>query len=123
VSNSTAADGPILHAALPEDWAAAFAAGDYRVSTRGMSLAEVGFIHASTPEQVEGVVNRFYADLDELVLLTIDVGRLGADVVWEPPADEVDELFPHIYGPLPIEAVSNAAFWRREGDHWSLDDL
>ena len=114
---------PIFHAALPEDWAAAFGEGEYRTSTRGMSLDEVGFIHASTRAQIEGVANRFYADLDELVLLTIDPHRLDATVLWEPPAEGVEELFPHIYGPLPIRAVTNAEFWRRGGPGWSLGDL
>jgi uncharacterized protein (DUF952 family) len=115
-------DAPIFHIALPDDWAAAFTFGEYAMSTRGMSLDEVGFIHCSTRAQIEATANRFYADLSELVLLTIDALMVPADIVWEPPAPGVDELFPHIYGTLPIAAVNIHQFWMRKGDAWELPD-
>jgi len=111
-------DDPIFHIALPDDWAAAFTFGEYAVSTRGMSLDEVGFIHCSTELQVEATANRFYGDLTELVLLTIDPLLVPADILWEPPVPGADELFPHIYGPLPIVAVNMHQFWTRNGDTW-----
>jgi uncharacterized protein (DUF952 family) len=92
----------IFHIAERADWEAARASGGpYEISTRGQALAEVGFIHASRDEeQVRTVQRAFYADLDDLVLLTIDPE--GLDVRDEAVGDGV---FPHIYGPLPIEAV------------------
>lgn len=120
-------DDPIFHLALPPDWAAAFESGEYTTSTRGQTLADVGFIHASTQAQMEATANRFYADVDELVVLTIDPLRVEVPIVWEPPAPGVDELFPHIYGPLPIAAVVLNRYWFRsidaDGAGWSLDDL
>lgn len=124
-------DEPLFHLALPDEWAEAFAHGEYRRSTRGRSLEDEGFVHASTLAQVEGVANRFYADLDELVLLTIDPERVPYEIRWEPPAPGVEELFPHVYGPVPIDAVVTARLWRRSGDggadddtgEWSLDDV
>ena len=119
-------DRPIYHAALPADWADAFGTGEYTVSTRGASLDDVGFIHASTREQIEGVANRFYADLTELVLLTIDPLAVPHEIRWEPPAPGVDELFPHIYGPLPVTAVVMTHPWLRSADDgadWQLDSL
>ena len=65
-------DDPIHHLALPDDWAAAFATGEYRMSTRGVTLEEEGFIHCSTRDQVEATANRFYGDVAQLVVLTID---------------------------------------------------
>ena len=115
-------DDPIFHLALPDDWATAFRTGEYRVSTRGMSLDEVGFIHCSTRPQVEATANRFYADIEELVVLTIDQLLVPSEVVWEPPAPDADELFPHIYGPLPIAAVNTADFWTRGPAGWQLHD-
>ena len=44
----------------------------YTTSTRGRSLDDEGFIHAAYEWQVEDVANRYYADVDELVLLKID---------------------------------------------------
>ncbi len=120
-------DRPIYHAALPLDWADAFRTGEYTVSTRGASLEEVGFIHASTREQIEGVANRFYADVDELVLLTIDPVAVPHEIRWEPPAPGTEERFPHIYGPLPVTAVVMTHPWFRsitgDGAGWHLDSL
>jgi glutathione S-transferase len=119
----TVTDEPIFHLALPDDWAAAFATGEYRMSTRGMTLDEVGFIHCSTKGQIVDTANRFYGDLDQLVVLTIDSALVPAPIVFEPPAPELDVLFPHIYGPLPIGAVNNAVFWSRPaGRPWTLEE-
>jgi uncharacterized protein (DUF952 family) len=92
----------IFHIAERRDWDAAQAkGGPYDVSTRGQNLADVGFIHASRDEEQARTVQRaFYEDLDDLVLLTIDPTNL--DVRHEPVGDDV---FPHVYGPIPLAAV------------------
>jgi uncharacterized protein (DUF952 family) len=124
---NAADDQPLFHAAMPDDWATAFETGEYTMSTRGQTLAEVGFIHLSTREQVEGTANRFYADVDQLVLLTIDPLKVPSEIKWEAPAPGIDTLFPHIYGPLPISAVITTNYWLRsidaDGAGWRLDDL
>ncbi len=121
---ATAPDDPIFHLALPEDWAAAFAIGEYRMSTRGVTLEQEGFIHCSTRAQTQGTANRFYGDLDQLIVLTIDPRLVPSPIHWEPPAPGVDTLFPHIYGPLPIGAVNLATHWRRIDDAaWSIDTI
>ncbi len=94
----------IYHLALAGEWRQAQAAGVYERSTRGQSLQEVGFIHASGADQVEATYGRFYADAGEVLLLTIAPDRLTAPVRWE-PAPDTGECFPHIHGPLPLEAV------------------
>lgn len=109
-------DAPILHLALPEDWDDAVAAGEYRVSTRGTSLESEGFIHCSFPRQVETVANLFYGDLDALVVLHVDPSRLESDVVVEPPFDGAPDRFPHVYGPIPVDAVVAVTPWRRDTD-------
>ena len=111
----------IYHAALPADWLAAQAVGSYRISTRGRSLDDEGFIHASHAGQVERVANAYYTDVDELTLLAIDPEALGAPVIDESPTgDPDDERFPHIYGPIPVDAVVSATTWRRGRDGWRL---
>ena len=104
----------IYHAALPADWEKAQRTGVYTTSTRGRSLDEEGFIHAAYESQVEGVANRFYADVDALVLLVIDPDALGSPVVDEVAVDApAGERFPHVYGPIPVAAVVAARPWRR----------
>jgi uncharacterized protein (DUF952 family) len=96
----------IFHIAVLADWETARAAGGpYEISTRGRTLQDVGFIHACRSlEQVDKVRRAFYADLDDLVMLVIDPARLDAPVRHE-AAD--DDVFPHIYGPLPLTAVTD----------------
>lgn len=96
----------IFHLATLADWTSAQETGTYTTSTRGRTLAEEGFIHASRADQWEGVRARFYADVTEpLVLLEIETDLLGVPVVEEPPAPGVAETFPHVYGALPTTAV------------------
>ena len=95
----------IFHLALAADWAAAQEAGDYRISTRGRTLEQEGFIHASRDDQWVGVRERFYADVTEpLVLLEIDPLLLTAEV-REEAVPGTGEAFPHIYGPIDLRAV------------------
>jgi uncharacterized protein (DUF952 family) len=97
----------ILHLALAGDWAAARERGVYEMSTRGVTLAEQGYVHASTAAQVGGVAAAFYADAGPLVLLVLDADALeaaGSPVRWEVP-DGADTAFPHVYGPVPLAAV------------------
>ncbi len=113
-------DGPIFHLAMPDDWVQAFEQGSYEMSTRGRTLDEEGFIHCSTRAQLEATATRFYGDVDELVILTIAPGRVPHDIRWEPPAPDVDELFPHVYGPLPMIAVLTTTWWTRQPSGWHL---
>jgi uncharacterized protein (DUF952 family) len=94
----------IYHIASAADWEQARQDGEYTTSTRGMSLAVQGFIHASTAPQVAPVANAFYGDDQDLVVLVIDTGRLGPELRYE-PVPGWDDPFPHIYGPLNVDAV------------------
>ena len=93
----------IFHIGEASAWEAARRAGLYRVSTQGRTLDEVGFIHASHRHQVERVANAAYRRAGPLVLLTIDVDRLGVEVREESGGGV--ETFPHIYGPLSVAAI------------------
>jgi uncharacterized protein (DUF952 family) len=95
----------IFHIAFESDWRAAERDGEYRVSTRGKRLEDVGFIHAGFEHQVLDVGAAFYRDAPEpLAVLVIDTGQLDVPVVVE-NLEGGDEGFPHIYGALPARAV------------------
>jgi uncharacterized protein (DUF952 family) len=96
----------VLHLALADDWASAAAGGEYRMSTLGRTLAQEGFIHACADlDQLRGVAERYYTGVTEpLVVLTIDEDLLACPVIFEVPPG-AQEAFPHIYGPLPVQAV------------------
>ena len=100
-------DQPLFHLALLDEWQTAQASGSYSVSTRGMTLEQVGFIHCSWREQVDATYQRFYADAGEVVLLEIDPAAVG--VPLRADAIPTGELFPHLYGPLNPAAVRSVA--------------
>lgn len=103
----------IFHLALAEHWAACTAAGGpYTWSTADATLDEEGFIHASCPHQLAGVAERYYRGRD-VVLLVIDVHAVPVIVRMDPVGDDA---YPHIYGPLPLEAVVAALEVERIGD-------
>ena len=114
---------PIYHCSLVSDWALAKRSGMYTISSRGRTLEEEGFVHASYAEQVPGVLQRFYADLEEpLCLLRIDPQLVGAPVVAENLTGG-DELFPHIYGPIPVGAVTGVIALYRDASGWQTPEL
>ena len=94
----------ILHATSRAAWSAAQSQGQYSAD----SLAGQGFIHCSRKEQILRVANTFYAGQSGLVLLVIDPARLASELRWEPGTDLATELFPHVYGPINLDAVLQA---------------
>ncbi|RYY41843.1 MAG: DUF952 domain-containing protein [Chitinophagaceae bacterium] len=91
----------MYHVTTLAEWEQAQQAGAYKAA----SLPIEGFIHASADErQVQGVLQRYFAGQSNLVKLTIDPARLTHELKWE-LAPSVNEEFPHIYGPLNLEAV------------------
>jgi glutathione S-transferase len=74
------------------------------MSTKGRSLAEVGFVHCGFEEQVARVANTLFRGVPRLVVLRIAIDRLNAEVRCE-SLQSGTEVFPHIYGPLNLDAV------------------
>lgn len=90
----------ILHITKRIIWQEACASGVYQTP----SLKSDGFIHCSTVEQVLGPANELYHGQQDLVLLVISPQKLAARVVYEDCYDS-GQAFPHIYGPLNVDAV------------------
>ena len=92
--------GPVYHICRQDEWRRAAAAGRYEGSSQD---AADGFIHFSARHQVEASAARHRKGQTGLVLLTVDPAALGEALRWE--VSRGGELFPHLYGPLSIEAV------------------
>lgn len=110
----------LFHVATDPDWAAAVATGRYERSTYGLSLADVGFVHAcASRDQLDTVLRSFYADVHEpLRLLVIDSERLRSP--WQ--LDDVPgapDPYPHVYGPVDVDAVIEAFVMTRTAEGWS----
>jgi uncharacterized protein (DUF952 family) len=95
------ASDPIYHICRGSEWEAARRAGTYGGSTQDM---DDGFIHFSSRDQVEASAAKHRAGQTGLVLLSVDPRHLGEALKWEPAGD--GQLFPHLHGSLPLEAVT-----------------
>jgi uncharacterized protein (DUF952 family) len=105
---------PIYHVSLVSEWRAARGAGEYTMSSNGVTLAQQGFIHCCYVNQIQDVLQRFYADVTEpMCMLAIDPDRVQAPVIAE-NLEGGAELFPHIYGPIPISAVTEVTMLTRD---------
>lgn len=95
--------GILLHLCAPATWRMALAAG----SLAPPSLLNEGFVHLSTPAQVQVPANERFAGRTDLLALVIDPARLPGELRFErPPHDNPADLrFPHHYGPVPTDAV------------------
>jgi uncharacterized protein (DUF952 family) len=85
---------------LRPEWELAMQSGVYSGSSQDRAD---GFIHFSTAAQLPESARRHRSGQQGLVLLTVDANALGTALRWEP--SRAGELFPHLYGALPISAV------------------
>ncbi|MFO0947111.1 MAG: DUF952 domain-containing protein [Planctomycetota bacterium] len=107
----------IYHLVWQSDWNKLVANGQYRAS----SLETEGFIHCTKePEKLVEVANLFFAGTpkEDLLMLSMDESRVGSPVKYEDPG--VGHLFPHIYGPLDIRAITAKYVMKRDGGLWCL---
>ncbi|MGL4551474.1 MAG: DUF952 domain-containing protein [Gemmataceae bacterium] len=102
---------PVYHLVLPSIWSVG-SDRDYAPA----SFADEGFIHCSFAGQVEKSANRFYAAADEILVLRIDPARLTSPMKVE--ASGSGALFPHVYGPINRDAVTEVIVPARVEGRW-----
>ncbi len=101
----------ILHITKRTEWQDAISTGEYRTA----SLRDQGFIHCSTPDQVVLVANFLFAGQSGLILLCVDEGKLNAEVRYE-NLEGGQQLFPHVYGSINVDAVVGVVDFEPETD-------
>lgn len=105
-------DPHIIYKVCPAtEWRDAVAAGIYRGSA--VDLRD-GFIHFSTATQLAETLRRHFAGQCALVLVAVDPENLGAGLRWEPSRG--GDLFPHLYGELPVSLARQVAVLDVDGD-------
>jgi len=93
--------GPLIFHILPaKDWEKAVVMGIYTPS----SVVLEGFIHCSKTDQVEHSLHAYFSDRKELLLLCLAETKVQAEIRYE-DLYNVGQKFPHIYGPLNLDAV------------------
>lgn len=100
MSAKTSFPETIYHICRQGEWQAAEAGGSYAGSSQD---AADGFIHFSSGAQVVESAAKHRAGQDGLVLVAVAAPALGAALKWE--ASRGGQLFPHLYGALPLAAV------------------
>jgi uncharacterized protein (DUF952 family)/catechol 2,3-dioxygenase-like lactoylglutathione lyase family enzyme len=108
--------GPLIYVlTTPAALEASLSAGEHRTP----SLTSEGFVHASASlEQVLWVANRLYAPEPQLIVLCIDRDRLRSPVKEE-LTSRGEGPFPHVYGPVNLDALAELRELVQEGDRWA----
>ena len=88
-----------FHIVSEQNWEAARLAGEYRANT----LETEGFMHCSYARQLVATAGRYYPEPGGYLVLTVAPDRVTSEIKLEMAS--IGEIFPHIYGPLNIEAV------------------
>jgi uncharacterized protein (DUF952 family) len=97
---------PIIYKICPEAlWREAERDGVFRGAP--VDLRD-GFIHFSTASQLPETVRKHFVGQDGLLLIAVNSDSLGPALAWEPSRGR-SELFPHLYGELPVTAVEGVA--------------
>ena len=65
-----------------------------------------GYIHFSTAAQAQETGRKYFSGMADLMVLAVEGESLGPALKWEPSRG--GDLFPHLYGPLPVSAVKQA---------------
>lgn len=89
----------IYHIVLPEVWAQFKDKELYEAE----SLMSEGFIHCSFADQLEAVLQRYYAGKERVLILTVETEKLESKLVEE--ASTNNEIYPHIYGEINRDAI------------------
>ena len=100
----------IYHIADPAAWTEARQKSSYVHP----SLEKEGFIHCSTAAQLEATANRYFQNAEEILVLMIDASQVTPPIRYE--LASIGEEFPHIYGPLNVDAVVKERVFQRSPD-------
>ncbi len=90
----------IYHYTTKPEWQVALEKGVYYPK----AYAQDGFIHCSDHYQLQKTADNLFSYTPDLICLKINTDKLDAPVVYE-NLEGGEMLFPHLYGPLPVEAV------------------
>jgi uncharacterized protein (DUF952 family) len=90
----------IYHITTKSEWQKAIETGAYVAP----SLNEEGFIHCCDENQVDFIKEKYYSNSIDLVKLCIDIQKLASQYIFE-WSNSLEQTFPHVYGPINIEAV------------------
>jgi uncharacterized protein (DUF952 family) len=101
LTESSAMNEKIYKIVRTPDWIDAEKAGVFKGSADD---ARDGFVHFSAAHQLRATSERYFRGQADLVLVAADAAALGEALKWE--ASRGGDLFPHLYGLLPMSAIA-----------------
>ena len=113
----------IVITATEQAWQQAKESGQYMQSTIDSTLEDIGFIHATFPDQTIAMVNRHFTNRDDVVLLLAGADKISSPVKYEAALSGRAGTFPHIYGPLNVDAVYAAIKLSKSDDGMFITPL
>ena len=90
----------IIHITDQQTWKKALESGVYKAD----ALESSGFIHCCLSEQVNGVLDKWFQGVNDLISIELDPQKIKSKIVFE-NLEGGEEVFPHIYGPINLDAV------------------
>ncbi len=99
----------VYHIAIAEDWQEGIKSGFYTPK----AFEHEGFIHASYPHQIKGVLTRYFKPTERLVLLKLRTDVLGEHLVPEWVFSQ-EQYYPHVFCPISSDMVERI-WWLDEG--------
>ena len=89
----------IYHIVTPEKWEQFKNESFYEAE----SLQSEGFIHCSYRNQLPEVLERYYKNIERVIILHINPNLLTSRLISEPSTNR--EVYPHIYGKINQSAI------------------
>lgn len=89
----------IYHITTRNEWTEALKNGSYIPK----GYASEGFIHFSFLDQVTATAGRYYAGVQDLIVLKVNTGKLNSEIRTEQAPN--GGWYPHLYGTLNLDAV------------------
>lgn len=114
---SRADETHIFKILTPEQWSAFQSEGVFHGAP--IDIAD-GYIHLSTRAQVEETACKHFSTYDTIIVCLCDSALMDHELKWE--LSRGGDLFPHLYGPLPMACITAHSAVARKGQAFAILD-
>ncbi len=105
----------LFHLVSKEDWALCREQEIYYSSSFDVEQ----FIHLSTKSQIEGTLNNYYSNYNELLLLILDADLISKEVIFEKALN--GQEFPHLFSGINKNVLIEVIELRKNTTKWDME--
>jgi len=80
-----------------------------------------GYVHFSTRTQLDSTIQKYFSDVDTIIVALVDTDALKTDLKWE--VSTKGQLYPHLYSPLPYSTLKKINSIQRRNGRFDLAAL